>query len=130
MAAMANLPAPVDPGASLPEMEQGVLERWRERDVFAESLRRREGAEPWVFYEGPPTANGTPHNGPGSSPTNHRRTTNFPNCSPRSIRSKAAPTWSRSKTSLTTGLMAWVLTNSTIARNSAGLPMVVPKSEI
>ncbi|MBU3675378.1 MAG: isoleucine--tRNA ligase, partial [Solirubrobacteraceae bacterium] len=57
---MANLPAPVDPGASLPEMEQGVLERWRERDVFAESLRRREGAEPWVFYEGPPTANGRP----------------------------------------------------------------------
>ena len=37
-----------------------MLERWRERDVFAESLRRREGAEPWVFYEGPPTANGRP----------------------------------------------------------------------
>jgi len=37
-----------------------VLERWRERDVFAESLRRREGSEPWGFYEGPPTANGPP----------------------------------------------------------------------
>ena len=37
-----------------------MLERWRERDVFRESLRRREGAEPWVFYEGPPTANGRP----------------------------------------------------------------------
>jgi len=37
-----------------------VLERWRERDVFAESLRRREGAPPYVFYEGPPTANGPP----------------------------------------------------------------------
>ena len=37
-----------------------MLERWRERDVFAESLRRREGAERWVFYEGPPTANGPP----------------------------------------------------------------------
>ncbi len=60
MAAMASLPQPVDPSASLPEMEQAVLERWRERDVFAESLRRREGAEPWVFYEGPPTANGRP----------------------------------------------------------------------
>ncbi len=60
MAAMASLPTPVDPSASLPEMEQAVLERWRERDVFAESLRRREGAEPWVFYEGPPTANGRP----------------------------------------------------------------------
>ncbi len=37
-----------------------MLERWRERDVFAESLRLREGAERWVFYEGPPTANGPP----------------------------------------------------------------------
>jgi isoleucyl-tRNA synthetase len=37
-----------------------VLARWRERDVFAESLRRREGAPQWVFYEGPPTANGPP----------------------------------------------------------------------
>ena len=27
---------------------------------FAESVRRRDGAPPWVFYEGPPTANGTP----------------------------------------------------------------------
>ena len=37
-----------------------MLERWRERDVFQESMRRREGSEPWVFYEGPPTANGRP----------------------------------------------------------------------
>jgi isoleucyl-tRNA synthetase len=44
----------------LPALEQQVLERWRERDVFRESVRRREGAEPWVFYEGPPTANGRP----------------------------------------------------------------------
>ena len=53
-------PRPVDPGQSFPELEEQVLERWRERDVFAESLRRREGAEPWIFYEGPPTANGLP----------------------------------------------------------------------
>ena len=57
---MSSLPRPVDPNASFPELEEQVLERWRERDVFAESLRRREGAEPWVFYEGPPTANGKP----------------------------------------------------------------------
>ena len=37
-----------------------MLERWRERDVFHESMRRREGAPPFVFYEGPPTANGRP----------------------------------------------------------------------
>ena len=41
-------------------MEERVLARWRERDVFAESLRRRRDAPPWGFYEGPPTANGPP----------------------------------------------------------------------
>ena len=57
---MAARHRPVDPHASFPELEERVLERWRERDVFAESLRRREGAPPWGFYEGPPTANGNP----------------------------------------------------------------------
>src|SRR6476469_6198723 len=51
---------PVDPQQSFPQLEERVLERWRERDVFRESLRRRRGGEPWVFYEGPPTANGRP----------------------------------------------------------------------
>jgi isoleucyl-tRNA synthetase len=51
---------PVDAQVSFPRLEERVLERWRERDVFRESLRRREGAEPWVFWEGPPTANGPP----------------------------------------------------------------------
>jgi isoleucyl-tRNA synthetase len=49
-----------DPQQDFPALELEVLERWRERDVFAESLRRREGAQQWVFYEGPPTANGPP----------------------------------------------------------------------
>jgi isoleucyl-tRNA synthetase len=53
-------PRRVDARQELPELELAVLERWRERAVFAESLRRREGAEQWVFYEGPPTANGPP----------------------------------------------------------------------
>ncbi|HZK15078.1 MAG TPA: isoleucine--tRNA ligase [Solirubrobacterales bacterium] len=51
---------PVDPKQSFPELEQRVLERWRERDVFARSLANREDAEVWSFYEGPPTANGKP----------------------------------------------------------------------
>jgi isoleucyl-tRNA synthetase len=51
---------PVDSRVSFPELEEQVLARWRERDVFAESVRRRSGAPPWVFYEGPPTANGAP----------------------------------------------------------------------
>src|SRR5215211_2038643 len=50
----------VDPQQSLPALEEEVLQRWRDRDVFRESMRRREGAEPFVFYEGPPTANGRP----------------------------------------------------------------------
>ncbi|MDQ5833742.1 MAG: isoleucine--tRNA ligase, partial [Actinomycetota bacterium] len=51
---------PVDSAQSFPALEQEILERWRERDVFGESVRRREGAPPFVFYEGPPTANGRP----------------------------------------------------------------------
>jgi isoleucyl-tRNA synthetase len=51
---------PVDPAQSFPALEERVLERWRERDVFHESIRRREGAPPFIFYEGPPTANGRP----------------------------------------------------------------------
>jgi isoleucyl-tRNA synthetase len=54
--ALRALPAKPD----FPALEERVLERWRERDVFRESLRRREGGEPYVFYEGPPTANGRP----------------------------------------------------------------------
>ena len=52
--------APVDPQQSFPRLEEDVLARWRERDIFHESIRRREGAPPFVFYEGPPTANGRP----------------------------------------------------------------------
>src|SRR5918997_5178626 len=51
---------PVDPSQSFPELEEQVLARWRERDVFHESIRRREGSPEFVFYEGPPTANGPP----------------------------------------------------------------------
>ena len=51
---------PVDTKQSFPELEQRVLERWRERDVFGRSLAQREGAPLWNFYEGPPTANGKP----------------------------------------------------------------------
>ena len=50
----------VDPQQELPTLEQHILERWRARDVFGQSLRAREGAKQWVFCEGPPTANGPP----------------------------------------------------------------------
>jgi isoleucyl-tRNA synthetase len=51
---------PVDPKASFPELEERVLERWRQRDVFAESLRRRSASPVWSFNEGPPFPNAAP----------------------------------------------------------------------
>jgi isoleucyl-tRNA synthetase len=51
---------PVDPKQSFPALEEQILERWREREVFHRSLARRDGAPVWSFYEGPPTANGRP----------------------------------------------------------------------
>lgn len=51
---------PVDPRASFPELEERVLDRWRERDVFRLSIERRQDGPRWSFYEGPPTANGAP----------------------------------------------------------------------
>ncbi len=45
---------------SLPEVEEKVLQFWRENDVFKKSIKNREKAKKFVFYEGPPTANGRP----------------------------------------------------------------------
>lgn len=51
-----QVPAQVD----LPALEHAVLDFWRESKVFAKSLDQSEGRPEWVFYEGPPTANGMP----------------------------------------------------------------------
>ncbi len=51
---------PVPPQVDLPALEREVLAFWAENDTFAKSLERTAGAEPWTFYEGPPTANGMP----------------------------------------------------------------------
>ena len=51
---------PVDTNQSFPALEEEVLERWQRDDVFHETMRRREDAPLYVFYEGPPTANGRP----------------------------------------------------------------------
>jgi len=51
---------PVDTGVSFPELEKEALAFWKERDIFQASLAQREGAPLWIFYEGPPTANGKP----------------------------------------------------------------------
>ncbi|APT89214.1 isoleucine--tRNA ligase [Corynebacterium frankenforstense DSM 45800] len=45
------------------EMETNVLAYWDKDDTFRESLRQREGQPDYVFYDGPPFANGLPHYG-------------------------------------------------------------------
>ena len=53
---MPALPAKPD----LPAIEHEMLARWNSDRTFDVSLRQTEGASPWTFYEGPPTANGMP----------------------------------------------------------------------
>ena len=47
-------------GLNLPNVAQSVLEKWKNERVFEASVSTREGAEPFVFFEGPPSANGLP----------------------------------------------------------------------
>ena len=44
----------------LPVVADEVLKYWEENDIFAQSIDSREGNKPFVFYEGPPSANGMP----------------------------------------------------------------------
>jgi len=54
-----TVPADID----FPADERRILAFWKERRIFERTLEGREGAPTFVFYEGPPTANGLPHNG-------------------------------------------------------------------
>ena len=47
-------------GLNLSEVNKSMLERWKELDVFHKSIETREGKPSFVFYEGPPSANGLP----------------------------------------------------------------------
>lgn len=51
---------PVSPKLNVNQMEEGILKYWKENDVFHKTLEEREGNPEYVFYEGPPTANGRP----------------------------------------------------------------------
>lgn len=51
-----SLPAQVD----LPALEHEVLDRWRDGKIFERSVEQNADGPNWVFYEGPPTANGMP----------------------------------------------------------------------
>jgi isoleucyl-tRNA synthetase len=50
----------VPPKIDLPSMEREIIDFWATHDVFHRSLQQTEGGPQWTFYEGPPTANGTP----------------------------------------------------------------------
>src|SRR5436305_4309797 len=45
---------------NLPAIEKDILERLKTENAFEKSIELREGAQPFVFYEGPPSANGLP----------------------------------------------------------------------
>ncbi|MGK0455601.1 MAG: isoleucyl-tRNA synthetase, partial [Paraglaciecola sp.] len=47
-------------GLDLPKVAEEILDYWQENNIFEKSVSTREGAEPYVFFEGPPSANGLP----------------------------------------------------------------------
>ena len=53
----------VDPALRFPETERAIIDLWKREKVFEKTLDKPAPKGSFVFYEGPPTANGTPHNG-------------------------------------------------------------------
>jgi len=51
---------PVYRQLNLPQISKDILKFWHENKTFEKSITTREGKTPWVFYEGPPSANGMP----------------------------------------------------------------------
>jgi isoleucyl-tRNA synthetase len=56
-------PKPASGAPKFPELELDVLDYWDSDDTFRASVARRDGALEYVFYDGPPFANGLPHYG-------------------------------------------------------------------
>ncbi|PIR48918.1 hypothetical protein COU80_01920 [Candidatus Peregrinibacteria bacterium CG10_big_fil_rev_8_21_14_0_10_55_24] len=54
---------PVDPKQALPSVEEGILQYWREEDIFRRSVKERPTEGSFSFYDGPPFATGLPHYG-------------------------------------------------------------------
>ncbi len=50
----------LSPQIDLPATERQILTFWEENEIFSKSVSARDGAPRWTFYEGPPTANGSP----------------------------------------------------------------------
>jgi len=47
-------------GLDLPKIADEVLDFWKKEEIFEKSISIREGKEPFIFFEGPPSANGLP----------------------------------------------------------------------
>ena len=56
-------PKPASGAPKFPDLELDVLDYWESDDTFRASVLRRDGAPEYVFYDGPPFANGLPHYG-------------------------------------------------------------------
>jgi len=54
---------PVASSVSLPKQEEKIIRFWNQRHIYEKTLAIRAGSPSFVFYEGPPTANGLPHPG-------------------------------------------------------------------
>ena len=54
---------PVDPKQSLPDLEKGILQYWKEEDTFKRSIHEKDPKDNFSFYDGPPFATGLPHYG-------------------------------------------------------------------
>ena len=54
---------PVDPKVNFPQMEEKILEFWKDKSIFKKSIEIRKDSEEYVFYDGPPFATGLPHFG-------------------------------------------------------------------
>ena len=60
---MTTYPKPAGGAPNFPALESDVLKYWDDDDTFRASVSRRDGAPEYVFYDGPPFANGLPHYG-------------------------------------------------------------------
>ena len=50
----------VSPKLNVNEMEESILKFWNDEEIFKKSTENRKGGREYIFFEGPPTANGKP----------------------------------------------------------------------
>ena len=53
----------LNPDLNFVERERNTRQFWKDNQIFEKSIQEREGGPMYMFYDGPPTANGTPHIG-------------------------------------------------------------------